>query len=76
MKFIGTCAEGGCLQSKPIVEIRCLRRCFLADIVDLLIVIRIGEVDLRWGNSDNRACSYINNGVRLSSPSAFHLPYC
>jgi hypothetical protein len=76
MKFIGTCAEGGCLQSKPIVEIRGLGGCFLPDIVNLLIVIWIGEVDLGGGDPDNWTCSYINDRARLISPSNFQLPYC
>jgi hypothetical protein len=76
MKFIGTCAEGGCPQSKSIIEIRCFGRCFLADIVNLLIVIWIREVDLGGRDPHNWACSYINHRVPLSSPSKLCSPYC
>lgn len=60
MEFVARCSEGSCLQSKRIVEIWRLRRRFGADIVQLLIILRIGEMNLLRGDANEWAYPVIN----------------
>ena len=69
MEFVAGCAEGSCLQSKRIVEIRRLGRRFGADIVQLLIILGISEMNLVRGDADNWAYLGIKYRVQVDQRS-------
>lgn len=56
MEFVASCSKGSSLQTKRVIEVRCLGRRFGTDIVQLLKIFGIGEMNLVRGDADNWAC--------------------
>lgn len=56
MEFVASCPKGSSLQTKCVIEVRCLGRRLGTDVVQLLIIFRIGEMNLVRGDADNWAC--------------------